>query len=136
MADRPVPTPHSDSAPYWEGCAAGELRLQHCKSCGKARFYPRSRCPFCFGAEAEWRAISGLGTVYSYTVAHRAFHPWFIERVPYVVALIDLDEGPRMMTNIVGDPAKVRIGHRVRVVYEKYGDITLPLFEIINSPTN
>jgi hypothetical protein len=76
--------------------------------------------------------VSGRGTVHTYTVVHRAFHPWFVERVPYVVALVDLDEGPRLMTNIVAEPETVAIGTRVDVTFERHGDITLPLFKISN----
>lgn len=130
MAERPVPTPHADSAPYWEGCAAGELRLQFCLSCKAPRFYPRTRCPHCFSDDVEWRPTSGRGHIYSFIVAHRAFHPYFAERVPYVVALIDLEEGPRMMSNVVADPAEVMVGAPVTVCFEQFGDINLPLFRL------
>lgn len=136
MVERPVPTPHADSAPYWEGCAAGELRLQHCSTCGEPRFYPRARCPFCFSGDADWKAVTGRGSIYSYTVVRRAMHPWFAERVPYVVALIALDEGPRLMSHVLADPETIRIGQRVHVVFDDAGSVTLPMFELTEERQN
>lgn len=110
--------------PFWDGIAAGELRLQRCAGCGKAVFYPRTVCPHCFGADLTWFTASGTGTIYSYTVAHRAFGE-FAEQAPFTVALIDLAEGPRMLTRIVGDrPA--RIGAPVELAITRLGDEDSP----------
>lgn len=105
--------PDAETQPYWDGIAAGELRLQRCGDCGRAVFYPRALCPHCFGDRLDWFVSPGTGTVYSYTVAHRAFSP-SAGTPPYTVALIDLDDGVRMMSRIVG-PDRVRIGDRVEL---------------------
>ncbi|MGW4029480.1 Zn-ribbon domain-containing OB-fold protein [Streptomyces sp. NPDC004838] len=93
---------------YTEGLAAGELRFQHCSDCGRAVFYPRVLCPHCGSESLEWRVSAGLGTVYATTVLHQR------DADPYNVALIDLDEGFRMMSRVEGvSPQDVRIGERV-----------------------
>lgn len=102
----------AESKEFWDGIAAGELRLQRCESCGRAVFYPRSLCPHCHSDRLVWTVATGEGTVYSYTVAHRGFGE-FAAQAPYTVALVDLDEGVRMLTRIVGGP--VAIGDRVRL---------------------
>jgi uncharacterized protein len=120
------PVPDADTKPYWDGIAAGELRLQRCDGCGKAVFYPRAVCPHCFGATLIWFTAAGTGSVYSYTVAHRGFGD-FAEHAPFTVALVDLDEGVRMMTRIVGTK-NVAIGMRVRMTVEEIAGATLPCF--------
>ncbi len=107
-----------DAAPYWEGVALGELRYQVCLDCGKAIFYPRTVCPNCLSEKLEWRNSLGRGEVYAFTVVRRAPDANFAQRVPYVVALVALDEGFRMMTNVVGcSPDQVKVGMRVAVVF-------------------
>jgi uncharacterized protein len=119
----------SDSRPYWEGLAQGELRIQRCDSCSRAVFYPRSLCPHCHADKLSWIVASGKGTIYSYTVAHQAFGT-FAGDTPFVVAIVELEEGVRMMTRIVGAPReRVAIGAAVRVTFETVGDgFTLPYF--------
>jgi uncharacterized OB-fold protein len=113
--------PDAETRPFWEGIAEGELRLQRCSACGKAVFYPRAVCPHCFAGELTWFRAAGTGTIYSYTVAHRAFGE-FATQVPFTVALVDLDEGVRMLTRIVDtQPDKVRIGARVRLEITRLG---------------
>lgn len=127
--DKPVPTITGETRPFWEGCAAGELRLQTCRACGRPQFYPRLVCAACGGTALAWLPSAGRGTVHAVTVVHRAPSPAFRPDVPYVVALVDLDEGVRMMANVVGAPPdRVAIGDRVRVVFERRGDVTLPQF--------
>jgi uncharacterized protein len=122
----------SDSRPYWEGLAQGELRIQVCNSCAKAVFYPRALCPHCFSDQLLWIAASGRGTIYSYTVAHQAFGP-FAADVPFVVALIELEEGARMMSRLLDAPReRVTIGAAVKVTFEKVEeDLTLPYFRLL-----
>jgi uncharacterized OB-fold protein len=120
------PVPDADTKPYWDGIAAGELRLQRCEACGEAVFYPRAVCPHCFSGALTWFTAAGTGSVYSYTVAHRGFGD-FAEQAPFTVALIDLDEGVRMMTRIVGT-RNVAIGMRVRMTVEEIADVALPCF--------
>ena len=120
------PVPDADTKPYWDGIAAGELRLQRCEACGEAVFYPRAVCPHCFGGPLIWFTAAGTGSVYSYTVAHRGFGD-FADQTPFTVALVDLDEGVRMMTRIVGT-RQVAIGMRVRMTVEQIAEATLPCF--------
>ncbi len=129
--ERPLPKPDQDSKVYWEGARRHELLLQQCGSCKRFRFYPRSVCPHCFSDQFEWRKASGRGSVYSFTVIHRAPFPAFRDKVPYVLALIELNEGVRMMTNIIDcDPDLITIGMPVEVTFEKVSEeITLPQFK-------
>ena len=122
------PVPDADTKPYWDGIAAGELRLQRCEACGAAVFYPRAVCPHCLGGPLRWFTAAGTGRVYSYTVAHRAFGE-FAEQTPFTVALVDLDEGVRMLTRIVGtSPGTVEIGLRVQMTVAQIAGADLPCF--------
>jgi len=127
---RPIPIPDLDSAAYWEAARRHELVLQRCRSCDRFRFYPRSHCPYCFSGSFAWQSASGRGTVYSFTIIHRAPSPGFEAKVPYVLALIDLSEGVRMMSNITEcDPNDVEIGMPVEIAFEDLSDtISLPQF--------
>ncbi len=127
---KPVPVPSEDSRPFWEATRDGELRLQRCADCGAFRFPPGVLCPECGSASAEWKALSGRGTVYSYVVFHRAYHPAFAQDLPYAVACVQLEEGPRLLSNIVGiEPARIRCDMPVEVLFEKVSDeISLPKF--------
>lgn len=134
MADeyrKPLPEPSDTSRPFWEGARAHELRLQRCHDCGKHIFYPREICPFCLSERLDWIVASGKGKVYSYTVVRRAMHPAFKEDVPYVLAIVELDEGPRLSTNIIGaDPERVRVDMPVRAAYDDVTpEVTLLKFE-------
>ncbi len=126
----PWPIEDADTAEFWSRVRDGELALQQCKQCGRHQFYPRALCTACGYDELVWVRASGDGIVYSYTIARRAAHPAFASRVPYVVALIDLEEGPRMLSNIVDvDPDEVRIGDRVTVRFDPVDDgVILPMF--------
>jgi len=128
---RPLPKPDQDSAVYWEAARRHELVLQLCTACQRFRFYPRSICPYCFSDKFEWRRSPGRGTVYSYTVIHRPPFPAFRDKVPYVLALIELNEDVRMMSNIIDcDPTTVEIGMSVEVTFEDITEeITLPQFK-------
>lgn len=132
MTDRPLPVIDSDSQPYWEAAARHELRLPFCIDCEKHFFMPRVLCPRCHGDRIDWRSASGDGVVYSFTIARRAAGPAFAERVPYVVALVDLDEGARLLSQIVTeDVGAVRIGQRVRVDFEDVAEgLALPVFRL------
>lgn len=124
---RPVPVPNAETRPFWEACARGELLYQRCASCGRAQFYPRAHCAACQAKGLEWRRSAGLGSVYSHTTVHRAPTPAFKPMVPYVIALVDLDEGFRMMMNVLDcAPSKVAIGTRVRVVFRESDGALLP----------
>ena len=116
---KPMPVPDSISRPYWEGANQGEFRFQRCRGCGKAQFYSRYACVHCQSTELQWQVAEGLGRVASFSVIHRAPIAAFMADTPYVLALVDLDEGFRFMCNVLNcDPATVKIGMRVRVCYE------------------
>lgn len=128
----PAIQPDSDSRPYWEGLAQGELRIQRCDACSRAVFYPRSLCPHCYSEKLSWIVAIGRGTIYSYTVAHQAFGA-FAADVPFVIAIVELEEGVRMMSRVIDAPReRIAIGARVQVTFEKAGeDLTLPYFRLI-----
>src|SRR2546421_3030540 len=106
--------------PFWEATRNKELLLQWCTSCSKPIFYPREVCPDCLGSSLEWRPSAGKATVYAVSVQHRPANPMMASRVPYAVALVDLDEGARMMTNVVGcPPDEVAVGMSVQVSWEE-----------------
>ena len=121
------------TAPYWEATRRRELLLQWCRDCDAAVYYPRAVCPTCLGEDLEWRTASGRGEVYAFTVHHKAQHPAFEDLTPYVVALVDLAEGARVLSNVVGcPPGEVRVGQPVTVTWEELPDgRALPLFEPI-----
>jgi len=123
MSDQlPEPIVNADSAPYWAGARQEILLLQECKDCGALQFFPRYLCTACGSENTGWREASGRGTVHSFSIVHRAAFPEFQANAPYVIALIDLEEGPRMMTNIVGDDAlEVEIDDAVEVCFEARG---------------
>ena len=132
MYDKPLPIIDPDTAPYWKAAKDHKLLLKRCSACGKAHFYPRELCPHCHADTVDWIEARGTGSIYSFTVARRPAGPAFKPDAPYVVAIIELDEGARMMTNIVGcPPDSVKIGQRVSVVFEDVTDeISLPKFKV------
>jgi len=118
--EKPLPRPSEDSAPFWESAFKGELRMQKCSDCGHVRFPPAVLCARCLSEQAEWVKLSGRGTVYSWIVVHQSQHPAFNADVPYNVAIVELEEGPRMHTNIVGCMNdQISIGMPVEVAFEK-----------------
>ena len=131
---RPLPLPTDLTRPYWEAAKQGELRIQHCKACGHWQFYPRPFCLNCESEDVQWQRTTGLGSIYTFTVNHRAPNPFMKARLPYVVAIVQLDEGPRLMANVLdAKPGDVAIGKRVQVVFEQASDdITLPQFSLLD----
>lgn len=127
----PVPAVNADTKPYWDAARVGKLVLKFCGACRKAHFPPRHLCPTCWSPCSDWIESKGAGNVYSFTVMRRAPSPEFSARVPYVVALVALDEGPRMLANVIGANAlAIQIGERVRIVFEQRADgFALPQFE-------
>ena len=127
---RPLPSPNPLTAPYWQAAHQGELKLPRCEACAKFHFYPRAACPHCGSTQLAWQRVSGNGEVYSFTTVHRAPSKGFEALVPYVVAVVALDEGPHLMTRLANVQAEaVRIGLRVQVAFEKQDDeTTLPVF--------
>ena len=135
MYTKPLPTPSRTSAEFWKAAKKHELYMQHCQDCGHYIFYPRSLCPQCLSSNLNWEKVSGRGKIYSYTIVHRAGIPGFEKDVPYVFAIVELDEGPRMATNIVGiEPEKVAIDMKVEVFFDDVTpEITLVKFKPIRS---
>ena len=135
MSARPIPPTSALTQPYWDAAGRGEMAVQRCEQCEHRPFPPRATCPNCGGSSLSWSPVSGRANVYSYTVAHRPPHPVFAAQLPLVVAIVELEEGPRMVTNIVGcDPADVEVGMAVEFTSEPIDDtdMVLPVF----SPTN
>jgi uncharacterized protein len=128
---KPLPKPTPETQEFWDGCKRGELRLQRSKSTGQAYFPPRPFFPGDPDQEVEWFTASGKGTLYSYVINHRPA-PGFEEDAPYAIAVVELDEGPRMMTNIVESeqsPEVLKLGMQVEVVFDPVTDeISLPKF--------
>jgi uncharacterized OB-fold protein len=119
VQSKPMPVPDAYSRRYWEGANEGEFRFQRCCACSKAQFYSRSVCVHCHGTDLEWQVAAGTGRVASFSVIHRAPLAAFAADTPYVLALVDMDEGFRFMCNMLNcDPPTVRIGMRVRVCFE------------------
>lgn len=113
---------------YWEATRREVLLLPRCTSCRQVFWYPRAFCPFCHSDQLVWEEAAGGGTIYSFSVVRRAAGPWE-GAVPYVVAYVELDEGPRMLTNIVDcDPDALSVGQRVRLTFDPAGDVKLPRF--------
>lgn len=127
---RKVPHPSPESRPFWDGCARHELLLQRCGPNGHLWFPPSSLCPRCWSADFTWTAAAGVGTIFSFTVYRRAYAPELAGQVPYVVGIVELAEGPRLITNIVDcDPADIAVGMPVEVVFEDLtDDVTLHAF--------
>ena len=132
-ASKPIPVPTRETQPYWEGCKQHELRIQQCTACGHSQFYPRLYCTACMSERVEWVNASGHGTVLSFTIVYRPVTQAFAADVPYVVALITLDEGPQLMSNVVGcAPETVHIGMPVEVTFEDWTEeISVPKFKPI-----
>ena len=128
---KPLPKPLPETKPFWEGCKRHELMLPRCRDCGRFHFYPRALCPWCWSTNLEWVKSKGRGKLYSYVINHRPA-PGFEGDGPYVIAMVELDEGVRLMTNIVGVdpiPDKLPIDMPVEVKFEDVSpDVSLPKF--------
>jgi len=127
---KPVPEPDPVTAPFWESARQKKLLIQYCPDCDTHQFFPQNHCRECLSDKLEWVASTGKGTVYSFTVIHRPPSSAFEQDVPYAVALVDLEEGCRMISSIVDvSPEDVRVGMSVEVVFEEItANISLPKF--------
>jgi uncharacterized OB-fold protein len=128
----PLPVTNELTEPFWAGARRGELVIQRCRNCGLFVHLPRPVCRRCQSFDLGHERVSGLGSVYSFTETHKAFHPFFVDRVPYLVAAIELDEqlGLRLLTNLVrvAEP-DVRFGMPVQVAFEALApELTIPVF--------
>jgi uncharacterized OB-fold protein len=129
----PVPPADRLTEPFWEATAESRYLLQWCKVCEQPIYYPRHACPVCLGDALDWRPASGRGTVYAFSIVHLPIAPWMADRMPYVPALVDLEEGVRVLTNIVDcDPRQVVVGAAVEVRWEPLDDgRALPWFRLV-----
>ncbi len=127
---KPVPIPSPESAPFWQAAKEHRLLIPRCNACKKFWFPPSQLCPHCLSADTGWEAVSGRGRIYSFVVFHRVYHPAFAGEVPYVVAIVELEEGPRMLTNIVGMPVdQVRCNMPVTIVFDDVSsELSVPKF--------
>lgn len=127
---RPMPKVNSDNRPFWNGCRGHELRFQKCGTCGRVRWPPSGICPACHSDSTGWIVSGGRGRVFSFAVYRTAFHPGFQDAVPYVVALVELDEGPLMISNIIDcTPEDVTCDMTVEVTWEDISEeFSLPKF--------
>ena len=125
-----LPTPEGDTVAFWDAAREGRLLIRHCLDCDVYSYYPRPFCPKCWSEEVEWYEASGRATLYTWSVIYANDQPPFRDRVPYVAAVVDLEEGPRMMTNVVDCPfEELRIGMPLRVTFQPTSDeFTIPVF--------
>lgn len=110
------------NAPFWDGLAQGEVRLQHCKGCGANQYPPETFCYQCGGGDLEWRQCAGGGTIYSFIIVHQSYHPAFKPHLPYTVAIVQMDDGPRMLAAMLHLQSPVAIGDRVQPRIQAIGD--------------
>jgi uncharacterized OB-fold protein len=126
-----VPEVDAFTRPYWDAAAEGRLLIRNCSACARVHHYPREFCPHCWSEDVSWRPASGRATLYTWSVVHRNDLPPFGERVPYVAAVVDLAEGPRMMTEVVGcEEAALRIGMKLEVAFRA----GVPVFRPVSRP--
>jgi uncharacterized OB-fold protein len=128
-----LPNPDNETQPFWDGAREGRLVIRRCNTCGEAFFYPRPFCPKCWSADVGWIDASGRATLYTWSIVHVNDLPPFHERVPYVAAIVTLEEGPRMITNVVGvDFDDLDADMALRVTFRSISDeppVTIPVFE-------
>lgn len=129
--NKPLPIIDEDNTPYWEYCKKHELRMQKCNQCGHIRFPVSIICPKCHSMEAAWVKLSGKGKVYTFVIYHRAYHDSYRDDIPYAVAIIQLDEGPRMESNITGCKVDdIKIDMRVELYFDDVTEkFALPKFK-------
>ena len=129
MTDKPIPQLTEFNRPYFEGCALGELRIRNCRRCAARFRFNHYLCPNCWSDDLGWEPVSGRGTVTHFTVVHQAPYDAFEPDAPYAIVLVELAEGVRMMANLLGcDPSAIRIGMRVKAIFEPRGELHIPQF--------
>jgi uncharacterized OB-fold protein len=125
----PIPVPTPETRPFWDAAKRHALELPRCRACGRLHYFPRGVCPHCLSIDLAWERLSGKATLHTFTVVHRG-QKGFPVPTPYVLAIVELAEGPRLMTTLVDvDPANVTIGMAVEVTFRDVSDtVALPLF--------
>ena len=129
---KPLPRPTADDSFFWAGCKEHRLLFQKCRGCGRVRWPPNIVCPSCYSAGFDIVVSSGKGKLYTWAVYHRAYHPGFAADLPYITAIIDLAEGPRLLSNLVGSqPQALKCDIPVEVVWDDVTpEFTLPKFKV------
>jgi hypothetical protein len=128
--EKPLPTITPANRPFWDSVKAHKMQLPKCKQCNKFHAPPREFCPHCLSEEFEWKAVSGRGEVLSFAVMHQPYTKAFAKDVPYNYAVVQLDEGPRLVSNVLGPHEQIRVGEKVEVVYDDVTpEITLHRFK-------
>jgi uncharacterized OB-fold protein len=137
-ASKFLPSPRPGTIAFWEGCKRHQLLLQRCTKCGTHQFYPRVICSTCSAGSPEWVESSGNGTVLSWTIVRHPVSEAYADDIPYVIALIKLQEGPTMMSSIIDcDPESVQSGMRVEVSFQDWTDeISMPMFRLRSDGDN
>lgn len=134
MADynKPLPTITDENREFWEGCKRGRLRMQKCDECGHIRYPIAHVCPKCLSDKFKWTDLSGRGEVFSYIVFYQLYNKAFEKDIPYNVALVQLEEGPRMYSNVVGvDNDAVKVGDKLQAVFDAVTpEVTIPRFKL------
>jgi uncharacterized OB-fold protein len=130
----PMPTRDAQNSPYWDALERGQHVFQRCLNCGNAWLPARRECPKCLTDRSVWEVAGGHAKLVSWVVFHTAFHPAFRSRLPYIVAIVQLIEGPRLISNLVGvdDPASLRIDRELRLQIEREGDFSIPRYRVAN----
>ena len=133
LPTRPLPIESLEAKPFWDGCREGRLRMQYCASCDKLNWFPRSSCADCGAQEFNWKDVAGTGILETFSIVYRPMNAAWASEVPYVLAIVRLDEGPRMVTRIITkDGREPRMDARVRVHFVPASDdVQLPFFEEI-----
>ncbi|MFF3466722.1 Zn-ribbon domain-containing OB-fold protein [Streptomyces sp. NPDC002619] len=127
-----VPEPDAFTTPYWDAAAEGRLLVRRCGTCGRAHHYPREFCPHCWSEDVSWERASGRASLYTWSIVHRNDLPPFPERTSYVAAVVDLAEGPRMMTELVDcEASRIRPGMELEVCFRE-GREGIPLFRPVS----
>jgi hypothetical protein len=127
--DKPMPEPTPVTKPFWDGLREHKVRIQYSPSAGRYVFYPRILAPGTLADDLEWREVSGSGTLYTFTVADRPTAPPWADALPQMLAIVELDEGPRLSTEMVNvSPDALRVGMRVKAVFDDYPEVTLLRF--------
>ena len=117
--EKPLPIPTPTAKPFWDGLAEHTVRIQQCRACHRWIFYPRVTCPHCWAADLDWQEIPGTGTLYTFTICRKPTHPVFADEVPQLLAVVQLDEGPRLTSTLVNvKEGDIRIGMRLKPFFD------------------
>jgi len=129
---RPIPSPDPATAEFFRAAKQGKLLIKHCPACGRNLLPQREQCPNCLNRQLQWREASGKGTIYSFVIQHQVLHPAFKDEVPFNIITVELDEGPRLQSNLVGAAnSDIEVGARVEAVFEHLSDeVAVPKFRL------